>query len=607
MAVRRRFLLASIVALPAVAATGACQRADQSVASAAPSPVAAAPIASAPAAVEPATLVVQNAQLWTGLRDQPLHQALAARGEQIVFVGSNADVAAYVGPDSRVIDAAGRFVMPGFSDNHVHFAEAAQFLEFSLLKTSSQDEFVAAVRDVVASLAPGEWIVGGNWGAYDAWTDASAGGQRREPFTPDISRVAELTRQHPVFIQRFDGAEFAVNEAALVAAGLDPKRPRAKGVKFERRGGKLTGIVRGDAAQALFESKIPKPFSLARRTAQTKKALDEVRRHGVTNFSDMSDDLQLEIYRQLHAKGELTSRVHFRYHLERYDELAKSGVAVGSGDAWIRLGALKGHIDGIMGSSSARFFAPYEGQGDNRGRWRRLMVDEAGELAPGKFVGYMLGADRANLQMSVHAIGDEAHQVLLDYLDQLNREVGVKDRRFRLVHAQVIAPAEMARLGEHKLVAEVQPFHLSDDMRWMEERIGKERCAGAYAFRTIQDSGATLSFGTDWPGTAASLYPINPMYALYAAATRQTLGGEPAAGWFPQERISVEDGLVAYTYGSSYANFEEHLKGTLEVGKLADITMLSENPLAVEPKQLLGIAAEMTIVGGMVVFDAGAS
>jgi predicted amidohydrolase YtcJ len=317
----------------------------------------------------------------------------------------------------------------------------------------------------------------------------------------------------------------------------------------------------------------------------------------------MSDDEQLDIYRELHKAGELTVRVHFRPGLDRWKDLADRGVKAGSGDEWIRLGALKGHIDGIMGTSSARFFQPYSNQPANRGRWRPLMVDEKGNFVEGKFLKYMLDADAAGLQLTVHAIGDEANNVLLNYLEEMEKQNGKRDRRFRLVHAQVIAPSDFKRLGALGIVAEVQPFHLSDDMRWMQERIGHERCKGAYSFKSIQKSGAILSFGTDWPGTSASEYPINPMLGLYAAVTRQTLNGQPAAGWFPEERISIQDAIRAYTYNTAYANFEEKIKGSIEVGKFADLAVLSKNLLKIAPAQILKTETVYTIVAGKIVYQ----
>jgi hypothetical protein len=494
--------------------------------------------------------------------------------------------------------------VPGFNDNHVHFQSAAQFLEFNIMTVSSQGEFVRRVKSLVARLPKHEWIVGGYWGAYDEWALGSVGGKRREPFAPDMRLIEAVTKDHPVFIRKFDDSQFAANTAALKAAGLNPANPEAPDIEFLKDSrGRFTGHMRGRGVTRLFSRVAPRRFSHQRRLDQTRNALTEIRKHGVTNVSDMSDDEQLEIYRELHRAGELTVRVHFRPGLERWKEMADRGVKVGSGDEWVRLGALKGHIDGIMGTSSARFFAPYSNDPGNRGRWRPLMVDDKGNFVEGKFLGYMLDADRAGLQLTVHAIGDEANNVLLNYLEELERKNGKRDRRFRLVHAQVIAHDDFKRLGRLGIVAEVQPFHLSDDMRWMEERIGRDRCRGAYAFRSIQASGAVLSFGTDWPGTSASEYPINPMLGLYAAVTRQTVRGEPQGGWFPDERISIEDAIRAYTYNTAYANFEERTKGSIEVGKLADLAVLSKNLLKITPKEILTTEVLYTIVGGKLVYQ----
>ena len=527
---------------------------------------------------------------------------MAVRDGRIARVGSSEEVLRLRGPDTRVLDCGGRLVLPGFVDNHVHFASAARFLEFNVMNVGEQAEFERRVAEVAGRLAPGEWILGGFWGAYDAWAEGSAGGASRAPFTPNVAAVEELTREHPLFLQRFDGSEYALNRTALRAAGLDPDDPAAgapEGVEFELdSSGRPTGIARGGGVRAFFEAARPPEFSRARRLAQTRNALAEAARRGVTTFSDMSDDLQLELYRELAERGELTARVHYRYPLERWPELAERGVRAGAGDEWIRLGSLKGHIDGIMGNSTARFFEPYSNDPTNRGRWRKLMVDEEGEFVPGQFLRYMLDADRAGLQLTVHAIGDEANSLLLDYLEELNRRNGERDRRFRLVHAQVFAPEDIPRLGPLGVVAEVQPFHLSDDMRWMEERIGAQRCRGAYAFKSIQESGAVLCFGTDWPGTAASEYPIDPMLGLYAAVTRRTLAGEPPGGWFPAERISIEDAIRAYTLNSAYANFEETEKGSITPGKLADLVILSRNLLEIPPGEIPGTEVLHTIVGG---------
>jgi len=555
-------------------------------------------------AQQSADLILHNGAIYTVDKNNSTVQAVAIKDGKFVAVGSNAEAMKLRGPSTRVIDLRGRFVVPGFNDNHVHFASAAQFLEFNIMRASTQDQFVARVKDVISRLPKGEWIVGGYWGAYDEWAAGSAGNQRREPFAPDMSLVNAITSDYPMFIRKFDDSQFAANQAAFRVLKLDLDNPQAADVEFLKdTQGRPTGHMRGRGATRLFNSVIPRNFSRERRIQQTKNALAEIRKYGVTNVSDMSDDVQLDIYRELHRTGDLTVRIHFRPGLDRWKELADRGVKVGSGDEWIRLGALKGHIDGIMGTSSARFFEPYSNDPKNRGRWRPLMINDKGEFVEGKFLRYMLDADRAGLQLTVHAIGDEANNVLLNYLEELNKQNGKRDRRFRLVHAQVLAPADFKRLGQLGVVAEVQPFHLSDDMRWMEERIGSERTKGAYAFKSIQSSGAVLSFGTDWPGTSASEYPINPMLGLYAAVTRQTLTGKPAEGWFPDERISIADAIKSYTYNTAYANFEETMKGSIEVGKLADLTVLSKNLLKISPSEYLTTDVVYTIVGGKVVYS----
>ncbi|HKR10876.1 MAG TPA: amidohydrolase [Pyrinomonadaceae bacterium] len=551
-----------------------------------------------------ADLILHNGVIWTVDEQKPTVQAVAVRDGKFVVVGANAEALKLRGPSTRVIDLRGRFVVPGFNDNHVHFASAAQFLEFNIMRAATQDQFVARVKDVISRLPKGEWIVGGYWGAYDEWAAGSSGNQKREPFAPDMNLVNVLTNDYPMFIRKFDDSQFAANQAAFRALKLDLNNPQAPDVEFLRdSAGRPTGHMRGKGVTRLFNAAIPRTFSRERRVQQTKNALAEIRKYGVTNVSDMSDDVQLDIYRELHRTGELTVRIHFRPGLDRWKELADRAVRAGSGDDWIRLGALKGHIDGIMGTSTARFFDPYSHDPKNRGRWRPLMVNAQGEFVEGKFLGYMLDADRAGLQLTVHAIGDEANNVLLNYLEELNKQNGKRDRRFRLVHAQVLAPADFKRLGQLGVVAEVQPFHLSDDMRWMEERIGFERTKGAYAFKSIQASGAVLSFGTDWPGTSASEYPINPMLGLYAAVTRQTITGKPAEGWFPNERITIAEAIKAYTYNTAYANFEETAKGSIEVGKLADLTVLSNNLLQIAPREFLNTNVIYTIVNGKIVYS----
>ncbi len=558
------------------------------------------------AAGQSADVIIHNAVVYTVDAELTIAEAIAVGGEKIIAVGSDAEVLKRRDANTRVIDAKGRLVLPGFNDTHVHFGSAARFLEFNIMAVSDQDVFVRRIKRLTETLPDGQWITGGLWGAYDQWSLGSSGGESREPFAPDMRRVADISADHPIFIRKFDDSEFAVNRAALRVAGVDPDElPQLEGIEYVRdAAGQFTGRLRGRGVLAKFRPVIPRDLSRRRRLDQTRHAMQIASRFGVTSLSDMSDDTQLEIYRELHDAGQLDVRVHFRFPLDRWAELAGQDIRIGSGDPWIRLGGLKGHIDGIMGTSSARFFEPYSHDPTNRGRWRRLMVDEQGKFVEGKFLQYMLDADKAGLQLTVHAIGDEANSLLLDYLEELNRQNGPRDRRFRLVHAQVIADKDFSRLGQLGVLAEVQPYHLSDDMRWMEQRIGSQRCRGAYAFRRIQRSGARLCFGSDWPGTSASEYPINPLLALYAATTRQTVTGLPEAGWFPGERIDMPTAIAAHTINGAYSTFEEDIKGSLEPGKLADLVMLSDNLLEIAPAKILQTRVLVTIVGGRIVYEA---
>ncbi len=558
------------------------------------------------AAGQSADVIIHNAVVYTVDAELTIAEAIAVGGEKIIAVGSDAEVLKRRDANTRVIDAKGRLVLPGFNDTHVHFGSAARFLEFNIMAVSDQDVFVRRIKRLTETLPDGQWITGGLWGAYDQWSLGSSGGESREPFAPDMRRVADISADHPIFIRKFDDSEFAVNRAALRAAGVDPDElPQLEGIEYVRdAAGQFTGRLRGRGVLAKFRPVIPRDLSRRRRLDQTRHAMQIASRFGVTSLSDMSDDTQLEIYRELHDAGQLDVRVHFRFPLDRWAELAGQDIRIGSGDPWIRLGGLKGHIDGIMGTSSARFFEPYSHDPTNRGRWRRLMVDEQGKFVEGKFLQYMLDADKAGLQLTVHAIGDEANSLLLDYLEELNRQNGPRDRRFRLVHAQVIADKDFSRLGQLGVLAEVQPYHLSDDMRWMEQRIGSQRCRGAYAFRRIQRSGARLCFGSDCPGTSASEYPINPLLALYAATTRQTVTGQPEAGWFPGERIDMPTAIAAHTINGAYSTFEEDIKGSLEPGKLADLVMLSDNLLEIAPANILQTRVLVTIVGGRIVYEA---
>jgi predicted amidohydrolase YtcJ len=563
-----------------------------------------------PAAAQDADLILTNGRVWTGDAAQPWAQEVAVRGERIVAVGQNGETAHHRGAQTRVIDAGGRLVTPGFIDNHTHFDQAgALLLGAKLLDVSEPRLFVQRVKEARDRLPAGAWIVGGDWGAYEDWAAGSTGadqrGAQRQRFTPTRVLIDSVTAQTPVLLNRWDRTHYLANARALELAGLSCAEP-AQGLECER--GRATGRVQGAALQRV-RAAIP-PKSTEQRLAEARVALAQLRGYGVTGIHDITPPHQLPVYHELKRRGELTTRVYARPTLDKWDELAAVGIPHGFGDELLKIGGLKGFTDGIMGNSTARFYEPYLHSGE-RGRWRDSTNTGvthggpgSGMMPPGTMERNILGADRAGLWPQIHAIGDEAIDTLLTMYEQAIRENPARDRRFRIIHTQVIRDASVAeRMARNGIIAEVQPYHAIDDMRWMEERIG-ERGRWAYAFRTLHDAGVLLSFGSDWPGTNASWYPANPLQGIYAAVTRQTLDGQPEGGWFPEERIDVETALRAYTVNNAFAAGEEEIKGSVAPGKLADLVVLERDIFRIPAAELKDVRVMMTILGGRVVHEA---
>ena len=580
-----------------------------------------------------ADFVARNGNIWTVDEDNPRAEALASLHGRLIYVGSDEGISAHIGPDTEVIVLDGAFVTPGFYDNHVHFDSTGQLLYgLNLLDVSDEATFVERIRDVHERFSPGTWITGGDWSAYETWAenDVAEAGRQVNPddmygnfFLPNKAMIDGFTADRPVLVRRFDLKVYMANTAALELAGIRRGTPDPEGIAVERdEDGEPTGalfnpvsgavestVLVRDNVMALFRDLIPPP-SREQLTAETRAAWARMASVGVTSYCDItSDPVYVDIYREMRDKGEMTARARYRPPLDRWKSMADLGIKVGFGDDWIRFGATKAWIDGIMGNSSARFYEPYTHNPSSRGIWRDIMFPfERSPTNPedmqSRLERLALEADANGIQLTVHAIGDEANGYLMDMLERIIAKNGEKDRRFRLVHAQVMTDRDIRRGGEMNIVAEVQPFHTSDDMRWMEERIGRDRSRGAYAFRRLWDSGAVVSFGSDSPGTNASRYYLNPMLGLYAAVTRKTLSGQPEGGWFPQEKLTIEEAIQAYTLNTAYAGFEEHMKGTLTVGKLADFVVLSDNLLTINPDDIKDVTVETTVVGGNVVYSA---
>ena len=561
---------------------------------------------------EKADLVIQNAYVWTVDLSKPTAEAVAVRNNKIIFVGSNKAVQKYIDGNTNIIDAGGKLVLPGFNDNHVHFESTCRIVTgLNLLDVHQEKPFISRMRDVHERFTPGVWITGGLWSAYQAWESSSISEEGRKAkidfFKPQRKMVDSFTAERPVFIQRFDRKVFFANSKALEIAGITKDRADPPNIHVERdKRGNPTGILTGSGVQQYFNNIIP-PRSWKQRVWESEAVLKRCARFGVTSLSDMSDARQREIFYYLHNENKLTVRIHSRGYLDQWEKMSELGIKIGSGDSMIRLGTVKAWIDGIMGNSTARFYKAYSHNSDEFGIWRKIMFpwrsQSGGRDLQSNLEYLAIKADSAGIQLSVHAIGDAANGYLLDMMDRLNEHNGVKNRRFRLVHAQVIHPDDFKRFKNMSIIAEVQPYHCTDDMRWMEERIGHERSKGAYAFRSLWDSGAVVCFGSDSPGTNASRYPLNPMLGLYAAVTRQTLDGNPADGWFPDEKLSVEEAIQAYTLNSAYASFEENIKGSITEGKLADLVILSDNLLEIDPSKIKDVEVKTTIFNGKIIYQ----
>jgi hypothetical protein len=559
-----------------------------------------------------ADLVLLNGEITTMEAAAPAARALAVKGDRILAVCATGEEAeALIGPETKVVDLRGGWAVPGIIDGHVHFNQAgALILDANLMTVSDEAGLRREIARVAGLLEDGEWITGGLYGAYEQWAlgDAgAAGSQKRAPWRPRRAMIDDLSPANPCFLCRFDYEEWLANTAALEAAGL--VSTRLEGLELGQDGAP-TGIVFAGTPAFRKMRESQKPKSRARLLEENRAALKALREAGVVEVHDIERPDQTDRFVELEERGELTSRIWLRPDLSRGEELGKAGFAMGlhpktkQKSAWLRYGALKGYIDGIMGTHGALFFEPYDDQPGNYGHWRTHTSDDPENKVRNmeKMYGLIKAGLACGFVPNVHAIGDRGVAEMLDLYERLQGE-GVHLDGFRVIHAQVIRPRDFPRFKALGVVAEVNPYHISDDMRWMEERIGRERSKGAYAFRTLLANGATLSFGSDWPGTSAALYHMHPKYLIYAAVSRQTLTGEPEGGWFPEERISVEEALRAYTINNAAAAFEGDLRGSLKAGKLADITVFDRNMTKIPPAEILKAEVTHTIVGGRIVFS----
>lgn len=530
-----------------------------------------------------ADVIITNAKVYTVDKSRPHAEAVAVIGERIVGVGSAAEIDTWRGASTKVIDAGGKLLLPGFNDAHVHFISGGLQLDsINLRDAASPEQFAQKVAERVKITPKGEWITGGDWDE-EKWNP---------PQLPTRQMIDPVSPDTPVFVNRYDGHESLANSVALKIAGITSQTPNPPGGEIVRdKQGNPTGILK-DAAQSLVYEKIP-PLSHERRLLAAERALAYAARLGVTSVQAMSADYEdIGVYSELLQQGKLTARVYVAPALATWQDEARIGVRHAWGSPWLRIGAMKAFADGSLGSTTAYFFQPYTDAPSTHG----LLSDEMQPLS--KMRDRMMGADAAGLQLCVHAIGDRAISMVLDLFAEVEKAHGPTDRRLRIEHAQHVAPKDFDRFAKLDVIASVQPYHAIDDGRWAEGRIGPERIKTTYAFRTFLDKGVHLAFGTDW-----TVAPLNPMLTLYAAVTRATLDGKNPNGWVPEQKITLPEAVEAYTMGSAYAEFQEKEKGSITPGKLADMVLLSDDIFQLNPQKIPDVRVDMTMVGGKVVWS----
>jgi len=561
----------------------------------------------------PADIIIHNAEVYTMEKDHPWAWGVAVRKnriQRIFYRNEPSSLKPYVGQQTRVIDLKGKFVLPGFIDGHVHFNRAgAMIADINLMKVADDQGLIREVKRVVDNLQKGEWITGGLWGAYEAWElgAANSTGNKGQRWLPRKALIDSITEHNSCLLASFDGAFFLANSQALANAGLLKKT--LEGMTLDRNGYPTGLIARGSPALERIRALIT-PKSRERLLNENRAALKHLARCGIVEVHDIATPDQTRCFVTLEKNGELTCRIWLRPDLSQGKLLIDKGFTMGihpesrSKSQWLRYGALKGYIDGIMGTHGALFFKPYDDQPDNYGHYRRHTSDHPRYLVANmdKMYRMIKAGYQGGFVSNVHAIGNKGVSLMLDTYERLKKELRIDLRGFRVIHAQVVRPQDFIRFQKLNVIAEVNPYHIADDMRWMEERIGSDRSKWAYAFQSLLRNNAQLSFGSDWPGTSAAEYFCHPKYLIHAAVNRTTINGKPDGGWFPEQKISVEEALKAYTINNAYAVFEEDIRGSIKEGKLADITVCDRNLLNIDPAEILDMRILLTMVDGRIVY-----
>lgn len=539
-----------------------------------------------PAGIEP-DAVFLHGKIWTVDRQNPKAEAIAIWHGRVAAIGTDAEIERLAGQRTQRFDLGGRRVVPGFFDSHVHWMSGGMRREqVDLRDAKDEAEFGRRLAEFHKKLPPGRWMLGGDW-------------DHDRTFAGNLPTAELLDRYcpgRPVFLRRYDGHMGVVNSHTLGMARITASKKSPSGGEIFRNpdGKEPSGVLR-DTAMDLVEKLIPPPAD-DEIVRAVFASLDHARQLGVTSVEDMAGEdagthrRLFRLYQRLASEGKLTTRIHMRWPIERYRELADFGLQPPFGNDFVQVTGLKGFIDGSLGSSTAKMFEPFVNETSSTG----LYV-----TAPNRMRELVQGADAAGLSVAIHAIGDQGNAVMLDIFRDVATKNGPRDRRFRIEHAQHIAPADIQRFADFKVIASMQPYHVIDDGRWAEGRIGAKRCATSYAYRALLDAGAKLAFGSDW-----QVAPLDVLAGIDAAVNRRTLDGKNPNGWFPQQRITVEQAVDAYTLGSAFASFREKEIGTISPGKLADFVVLSRDILdPAERDHIAETRVQTTVVGGKIVFE----
>ena len=520
-----------------------------------------------------------NAKIWTADSTNPWAQSLAIKGNHILFVGK--EYTQYKGSDTRVIDLHGKMMVPGFIDNHTHFLGGGyQLASVNLRNVKSQKSFITTLKTYAGNLNDNRWIQGGDWD-HEAW-----GGM-----LPRKEWIDSVTKQHPVLLNRYDGHMLLANSIALRLAGIDKNTPDPAGGKIVKDSatGEPTGILK-DEAMGLVNRVVPVPTK-QELNEYLQRGIQEAFEHGVTQINDMGSYggwLDLSTYRHAYAQHQLALRIYSFVPIRTWATLDSFVKKNGRGDEMLHWGGLKGFVDGSLGSTTAWFYKPYLDAPNTTG----LQVTDTTLLRQ-----WIIAADSAGLKVTVHAIGDHANDWLLNVYQQAQKLNGDKDRRFRIEHAQHLTQEAIPRFALMHIIPSMQPYHAIDDGKWAAKRLDSARLKGTYAFKDLLNTGASLTFGSDW-----TVAPLDPIAGIYAAVTRRTLDDKNPNGWFPEQKISVEQALRCYTVRSAYAIFMENKTGMLRAGMLADMVVLSEDIFKIAPEHIRDIKVLRTIVNGKEVY-----